>query len=66
MTDERLDKLESKFAHQDDFIFQLNKIVADQQSRLERLEKEVRDLRGMVTTEGVGSGPTGMEKPPHY
>lgn len=68
MNDERIINLEIKFAHQDDFLNQLNKIVSSQQSTIERLEKEVLELRRNLN---VGSSVDGNrslsdDKPPHY
>jgi len=63
MIEERLISLEIRFAHQDDFLDQLNKIVVAQQSRIERLEKEMLELRRVTDPE------TNLEKnqkPPHY
>jgi SlyX protein len=61
MSEKRIIDLEIKFSHQDDFIQQLNKIVTEQQARIERLEKELIDLRGVVVAvKDMDS------KPPHY
>jgi SlyX protein len=61
MNEKRIIDLEIKFSHQDDFIQQLNKIVTEQQARIERLEKELIELRGVV--EAVKDMDS---KPPHY
>lgn len=61
MSEARIIDLEIKFSHQEDFIQQLNKIVTEQQDRIERLEKELIDLRGIV--EAVKDLDS---KPPHY
>lgn len=61
MSDQRIIELEIKFSLQDDFIQQLNKIVTEQQQRIERLEKELIELRGVV--EAVKDLDS---KPPHY
>lgn len=60
MSEERIINLEIKFSHQDDLINQLNRIVTEQQMRLERLEQEVRELREVTATSPAG------ERPPHY
>ncbi len=65
MTEERLNQLESKFAHQDDFLYQLNKIVVEQQKRLERLEKEMLELRKLADPEEFNAL-SPESKPPHY
>jgi len=61
MNEARIIELEIKFSHQDDFIQQLNKIVTEQQQRIERMEKELIELRGAV--EGAKDLDS---KPPHY
>ncbi len=48
MIEERLTNLEIKFAHQDEFINELNKIVVEQQKTIERLDKEILDLKRNV------------------
>ncbi len=68
MSEERIINLEIKFAHQEDFIYQLNQIVVQQQKTIERLEKEILDLKRNVNVEG-GVSPTRTlqdDKPPHY
>ncbi len=68
MNDERIINLEIKFAHQDDFINQLNQIVIEQQTRIERLEKAILDLkRDLNSSSGVdGNRSLRDDKPPHY
>lgn len=48
MSEARIIELEIKFSHQEEFVQQLNRIVTDQQLRIERLEKELIELRGIV------------------
>lgn len=68
MTDERIINLEIKFAHQDDFLEQLNQVVTKQQKTIERLEKEILDLKRNVNGGGgVDANRTAADdKPPHY
>lgn len=68
MNDERIINLEIKFAHQDDFLNQLNEVVTKQQKTIERLEKEILDLkRNMNSGTGVdGNRSLSDDKPPHY
>ncbi len=63
--EKRITELEIKFSHQDDFITQLNKVVADQQKRIERLERELKEQRDRLELQAGG---TTLEntKPPHY
>ena len=68
MDEKRIIDLEIRFAHLDDFIDQLNKIVTDQQKTIDRLEKEILDLKRSANS---GSGVDGTrslqdDKPPHY
>ncbi|MFP5492799.1 MAG: SlyX family protein [Bacteriovoracia bacterium] len=66
--EERLINLEVKFSHQDEFILQLNKIVTEQQERIERLEKESLELRRIIEAMDGGNDALSLEnsKPPHY
>lgn len=69
MDDKRLTDLEIRFSHQDDFLHQLNEIVVTQQKTIERLEKEILDLKRSMNSESGGvSGTRSLadEKPPHY
>jgi SlyX protein len=68
MDEKRIIDLEIRFAHQDDFIHQLNQIVVEQQKTIERLEKDIIDLKRNMNSE-VGVSPTRTladDKPPHY
>jgi SlyX protein len=68
MNEERIIELEIRFAHQDEFLNQLNQIVVDQQKTIERLQKDILDLKRNVHLEN-GVLPTrslAEEKPPHY
>lgn len=65
MNDDRITNLEIRFSHHDDFLEQLNKLVIDQQKTIERLSKELLELRMSfenLSESGMGAG----EKPPHY
>lgn len=68
MDDKRITELEIRFSHQDDFLHQLNEIVIAQQKVIERLEKEMIDLKRSVNTEGGVSSTRTLadDKPPHY
>lgn len=68
MNEERIINLEIRFAHQDEFLTQLNLIVVEQQKTIERLQKELLDLKRNINSEG-GVSPTRTladDKPPHY
>jgi SlyX protein len=68
MNDERIINLEIKFAHQDDFLHQLNEVVTSQQKTIERLEKEILDLKRNVNPGNSVDGNRSLsdDKPPHY
>jgi SlyX protein len=68
MNDERIINLEIKFAHQDDFLYQLNEVVTSQQKTIERLEKEILDLKRNVNPGNSVDGNRSLsdDKPPHY
>lgn len=66
--DERIINLEIKFTQQEDFLDQLNRVVTQQQKTIERLEKEILDLkRNINAANGVeGTRTLADDKPPHY
>jgi len=49
MHEDRIIKLEIKFSHQEDFIMQLNEVATSQGRIIERLEKEILDLKRNAT-----------------
>lgn len=68
MIEDRITELEIRFSHQDVFIHELNSIVVAQQKTIERLEKEILDLKRSVNSESGVSGTRTLrdDKPPHY
>jgi len=68
MDDERLIAIESKLAHQEMLLDELNSVLTDQQARVSYLEDLCRTLvqrlRGL--TEGATPGAPADERPPHY
>jgi SlyX protein len=67
MNEYRIINLEIKFAHQEDFIEELNKVVIKQQITIERLEKEILDLKKNALSASVeGARTLADDKPPHY
>ena len=68
MNDEKIINLEIKFAHQDNFLNQLNEIVITQQKSIERLEKEILDLKGNANVRNTVDANRSLsdDKPPHY
>ncbi len=68
MNEERIIELEIKTAYQDDLLQELNKIVAQQQQQIGRLEATCRMLNERIkslSTE-AGGGESVDELPPHY
>ena len=68
MIDERLVEIETKLAHQEILIGELNQVIAQQQETIDQLQaglkgffKQYRELHGDGTTIGPAN-----EKPPHW
>lgn len=68
MSEERFIDLESRLAHQDQLLHELNDVVTGQQAKLMQLEELCRTLVDRVRSigEGGGSGDPADERPPHY
>lgn len=68
MSEERIINLETKVSYQEDTIQELNKIVFEQQKRLEQIESAYRTLvaRTKDITEETFAQQITDEKPPHY
>ncbi len=68
MSEERFIDLETRLAHQDQLLNELNEVVTGQQARIMDLEELCRALLERVRSLGDG-GPAGDpidERPPHY
>ena len=68
MTEERLVEIESKLAHQDQLVYELNDVVTDQQAKIMQLEALVESLLERVRAlgEATPAESAGDERPPHY
>lgn len=68
MTEERLEKIETKLAFQEDLIEELNKTVYQQQKKLEQLEATCEALAKHIASlaESANTGKPADERPPHY
>jgi len=68
MSEERFIDLESRLAHQDQLLQELNDVVTDQQAKLMQLEELCRSLIERVRSlgDGVSAGDSSDERPPHY
>ncbi|OUR97287.1 hypothetical protein A9Q84_13250 [Halobacteriovorax marinus] len=62
----RIVSLEEKFSHQDELVFELNKIVANQQEVIVELIKEVRSLGQLSNQDGSSMSGLKDDVPPHY
>ena len=68
MSEDRLVDIESKLAHQDQLLLELNDVVTAQQARIMQLEQLCSSLLERVRSIGEampGDTPTD-ERPPHY
>lgn len=63
--EKRITELEIKFAHLEDFVSQMNQVVAEQQNKIERLERELKDQRDRMELQASGATLENT-KPPHY
>jgi SlyX protein len=68
MNEDRLEKIETKITLQEDLVEELNKVVHQQQKKLDRLEAICASLVRHVESlqEAVNEGAPANEKPPHY
>ncbi|MBC7714862.1 MAG: SlyX family protein [Rhizobacter sp.] len=66
MIEERLTALEIKFSHQDFLVDELNKMVSDQQQLIDKLIKEIQNLK--ISMDGNAQSARTLEDdvPPHY
>ncbi len=68
MSEERFIDLETRLAHQDQLLHELNEVVTAQQARIMDLEELCRALLERVRSLGDGApgGDPADERPPHY
>ena len=67
MDENRLIDIETKLAHQEQMMDELNRVVTDQQARLSQLEELCRSLSERLRTIGEGGAASpDDERPPHY
>ena len=68
MTEEKFEAIESKLAHQDALLFDLNDALAKQQESIMKLEElcEVLRMRVRSLSESLPGGGPQDERPPHY
>ena len=68
MDENRLIDIETKLAHQEHLVDELNRVVTDQQARLSQLEALCSRMaeRLRAVAEGGGAASPDDERPPHY
>ncbi len=68
MSEERFIDLETRMAHQDQLLNELNDVVTAQQSKIMQLEELCKSLLGRVRSlgEAMPESDPGEERPPHY
>ena len=68
VSEERFIDLETRLAHQDQLLHELNDVVTEQQAKLMQLEELCKALIQRVRSvgDGVSEGDPGDERPPHY
>ena len=68
MSEERFIDLETRVAHQDQLLNDLNDVVTAQQAKIMQLEELCNSLLGRVRSlgEAMPEGDPGDERPPHY
>ena len=60
---QRIGELEIRLAYQDKLLSELDDVVQNFALRVERLERQISELRDNVSTQEIGPGD---DKPPHY
>ena len=66
MLEEKIKDLEIKFAHQDFLVDQLNKIIASQQQTIEKMQKDIQDLKLSLLENTSQTRSLEDDIPPHY
>jgi SlyX protein len=68
MSDDRLIDIESKLAHQDQLLLELNAVLTEQQARIMHLEQLSQSIIDRVRAIGDATPEDGPvdERPPHY
>jgi len=68
MSEDRLIDIETKLAHQDQLLFELNAVVTEQQARIMQLEQMGTSLLARIREIGAAQPDDGPqdERPPHY
>ena len=65
-TEQRLDEMEMRIAHQDRTITELNDVITAQWKQLEAMARQLRRLGEELESMEGGDAPSANQKPPHY
>ena len=63
---ERLDALETRIAHQDQTIEELNAVVTRQSTAIEQLRRRLETMEEQVRSGSYIANPSTEKPPPHY
>lgn len=68
VTEERLIKIETKLAHQENLLAELNDVVANQQAQITRLERLCGTLTDRIRSlsDAGSDDQVAEQRPPHY
>jgi len=68
MDKDRLIDIETKMAHQEQLLTELNEVLTDQQAQISRLEALSQSLIDRLNSlvDNAGGGQLTEERPPHY
>ena len=66
MDENRLIDIETKMAHQEQLLSELNDAVTNQQAQISRLESLCQSLIDRLKSLAEPADPSGDERPPHY
>lgn len=68
MSERRFEDIETKLAHQDQALFELNAVITKQQESIMKLERLCASMSARIASldEALPDGPAGNERPPHY
>ena len=68
MSEERFIDIETRLAHQDQLLDELNDVLTEQQGKIMELDELCKSLISRIRSldDGIPDGDPGDEKPPHY
>ena len=68
MDEKRLIEIETKLAHQEHLVLELNQVIADQQQQIAQLELKCQGLldRMKSLSNGASASDETDQRPPHY